>query len=97
MYLGGPNAVAAYGGLVPVYTPNPWQGGSSISHLDDQSFYGRNEQLMNARHGTGQGLRALSALETAILADLGYTIAPAPASAAVLLFGVFLLRRRRTN
>lgn len=97
LYLGGPNAVAAYGGLVPVYTPNPWQGGSSISHLDDQSFYGRNEQLMNARHGTGQGLRALSALETAILADLGYTIAPAPGSAAVLLFGVFLLRRRRTN
>lgn len=97
LYLGGPNAVAAYGGLVPVYTPNPWQGGSSISHLDDQSFYGRNEQLMNARHGTGQGLRTLSTLETAILADLGYTIAPAPGSAAVLLFGVFLLRRRRMD
>lgn len=97
LFFGGPNAVAAYGGPVPIYTPNPWQGGSSMSHLNDQSFYGRNEQLMNARVSTGQGIRTLSAIETAILTDLGYTTVPVPGSAAVLLFGVFLLRRRREN
>ena len=95
VFFGGPNAVAAHGGPVPVYTPNPWQGGSSMSHLNDQSFYGRNEQLMNARVSMGPGIRTLSTLETAILTDLGYTMVPAPGSAAVLLLGVFFLRRRR--
>lgn len=95
VFFGGPNAVAANGGPVPVYTPNPWQGGSSMSHLNDQSFYGRNEQLMNARVSMGPGIRTLSTLETAILTDLGYTMVPAPGSAAVLLLGVFFLRRRR--
>ena len=95
LFFGGPNAVAAYGSPVPVYTSNPWQGGSSISHLNDQSFYGRNEQLMNARVSMGKGIRTLSAVETAILTDLGYTMVPVPGSAAVLLLGVFFLRRRR--
>jgi uncharacterized protein (TIGR03382 family) len=63
--------------------------------LNDQSFYGRNEQLMNARVSMGKGIRTLSAVETAILTDLGYTMVPVPGSAAVLLLGVFFLRRRR--
>ncbi len=95
LFFGGPNAVAAYGGPVPVYTPNPWQSGSSMSHLNDPSFYGRNDQLMNARVSMGRGIRTLSAVETAILTDLGYTMVPVPGSTAVLLFGVFFLRRRR--
>ena len=48
-----------------------------------------------ARVSMGPGIRTLSTLETAILTDLGYTMVPAPGSAAVLLLGVFFLHRRR--
>lgn len=95
VYFGGPAAVAAYGGPVPLFSPSPWQGGSSLSHLRDGSFYGSNEQLMNARVSRGTGLRTLSGVETAILTDLGYTMVPAPGASVMLMFGVFLLRRRR--
>ena len=41
LYFGGPNAEAAYGGQpVPLYTPKPWEPGSSMSHLDDATFTG---------------------------------------------------------
>lgn len=33
VYFTGPHAVAYYGGNVPVYAPNPYEGGSSLSHL----------------------------------------------------------------
>lgn len=97
LYFGGPAAVAAYGGPVPLFTPSPWQGGSAVSHLDDMKFYGRNEQLMNARVSTGDGIRTLSSVETAILTDLGYTMVPGPGASVSLLLGVFFLRRRREH
>lgn len=96
LYFGGPNAVAAYGGPVPLYTPNPWQSGSSMSHLDDSTFTGNNEQLMNAVSDTGLGVRELSEVELGILQDLGYTIAPHSVS-AFLFFGLLLIRRRRVS
>lgn len=76
IYFGGPDAVAAYGALVPLYTPSPWESGSSISHLDDSTFVGVNRRMMNAMVLVSRGIRDLSALELAILADLGYTVAP---------------------
>lgn len=76
LYFGGANAVAAYGGLVPLYTPSPWQSGSSLSHLDDRTFTGTNEKLMNAAANTGRGVRVISPVELAILQDLGYTVHP---------------------
>ncbi len=97
LYFGGPAAVAAYGGPVPLFTPSPWQGGSAVSHLDDRRFYGRNEQLMNAQVSNGEGIRTLSAVETAILTDLGYTMVPGPGASVSLLLGVFFLRRRRRD
>lgn len=96
LYFGGPNAVAAYGGLVPLYTPNPWQSGSSMSHLDDSTFTGNKEQLMNAISDTGLGVRTLSNVELGILEDLGYTIAPHSVS-AFLFFGLLLIRRRKVS
>lgn len=88
LYFGGPNAVAAYGGLVPLYTPSPWQSGSSISHLDDSTFTGSNSQLMNAVSEAGPGIRSLSAVEQGIFKDLGYTIAQqAISSSAIFLTG----------
>ena len=96
LYFGGPNAVAAYGGLVPLYTPNPWQSGSSMSHLDDSTFTGNNAQLMNAVSDTGLGVRTLSDVELGILEDLGYTVAPHSVS-AFLFFGLLLIRRRKVS
>lgn len=97
LYFGGPAAIAAYGGPVPLYTPNPWQAGSSVSHLNDASFVGRNKQLMIARVSTGTGLKTLSTIETGILTDLGYTTSTAPGGSAVLMIGLFVIRRRRTR
>jgi hypothetical protein len=44
-----------------------------VSHLDDETFSGSDEKLMNAFKTTGPGIRVLSPVELAILADLGYT------------------------
>lgn len=74
LYFDGTNAVAAYGGPVPLFTPNPWQEGSSASHLDDATFTGSNQQLMNAISGLGLGVRVLSPIEQGIMQDLGYTV-----------------------
>jgi len=95
LYVGGADAVAAYGGLVPIYTPGSWESGSSVSHLNDRVFSGANRKLMNAQVFSGLGIRVLSPVELAILADLGYTIAPQPGSAALAFIGVFFLRRTR--
>ena len=79
MYFGGANAVAQYGGLVPVYTPYTFSGGSSIHHLDDVTFTGVNYQLMNALRPNGLKWQTLSDLEIAILKDLGYNAVSLPA------------------
>lgn len=95
LFFSGPNAVAAYGGLVPLYTPSPWAAGSSLNHLRDAAFSGANRKLMNAIVSLGPGIRKLSPVELGILKDLGYTVVPVPGATAVLFVGVFLLRRRR--
>ena len=94
LFFGGPNAVAVYGGLVPLYTPSPWESGSSVSHLDDSTFVGANTVMMNAYSDTGLGVRVLSPVELAILQDLGYQVSPSPLAAFVLI-GFGLLRRPR--
>ena len=94
---GGPNAVAVYGRPVPLYTPNPWEPGSSVSHLDDSTFVGSNSKLMNAISDTGMGIRVLSPVELAILRDIGYTVNSNPVSAAVFIIGFGFIRRRRRN
>jgi VCBS repeat-containing protein len=97
LYFNGVNAIAANGGLlVPLYTPNPWESGSSVTHLDDSTFTGAKSQLMNAMADTGKGIRTISAIELGILKDIGYTVIPAPATASTLLLvGFVFLRRRR--
>ncbi|MGI9162104.1 MAG: Ig-like domain-containing protein, partial [Mycobacterium sp.] len=90
LYFVGDNAVAAYGGPVPIYTPDPWESGSSGSHLDDDTFTGSNAQLMNALADSGRGVRVLSAVEQGILQDLGYTLSPA----SMIFIGFFIRRRK---
>lgn len=97
LYFGGPNAVAAYGALVPLYTPSPWGSGSSVTHLDDSTFTGANIQMMNAFVNAGQGIRTLSPIELAIFTDLGYTMVSSQQTFAVLFVTVLLVRRRKIS
>lgn len=95
VYFGGAGAVSAYGTLVPLYAPSLWSEGSSISHLDGTVFTGSDRQLMNPQVPAGTGVRTLSDVERAIMADLGYTLAPIDITSAFTLVGFVLLRRRR--
>jgi hypothetical protein len=77
LFFGGTNAIAVYGGPVPLLTVDPVRLGSSFSHLDDYTFVDDDEKLMNAFKSRGLGIRVISPVERAILADLGYTVTPA--------------------
>lgn len=97
VYFSGPNAVAANNGPVPLYTPNPWTSGSSLSHLSDYVFTGSKDSLMTAVVGRGPAPRALSAVELGIMRDLGHTIAPGSGGATLMFVGVLFLRRLRRS
>ncbi len=89
LYFAGPNAVSAYGGLVPLYTPGTWTPGSSLTHLDPADALPGTVYLMDPSDGYGPGVRVITAVEVGLLTDLGYTIH------AFVFVGFGLLRRRR--
>lgn len=110
LFFAGPNAMAANGGEpVGLYTPATYAPGSSISHLDDENpaYAG---MIMNAFILDGPGTRDYSALELAVLRDLGYAdirgvdptvLAPVPLPGAlpalasgIVLLGVLARRKR---
>ena len=65
VFFNGPNAVAANGGnKVNIFSPNPYDSGSSIAHLDD-AFFTSQALLMEAATVSGPGTRTLSAIELA--------------------------------
>lgn len=69
----GPMGTAGNGNApVPMFSPNPFQGGSSIAHLDDD-FFTTSSLLMEAAAAAGPGTRTLSDIEVGILKDIGYT------------------------
>jgi hypothetical protein len=83
----GPNAMAANDGQpVGLYSPRRWEDGSSGSHLDDENpaLAG---MVMLAATDPGPYTRELSAIEKAILEDLGYTLAATatPANATLTI------------
>ena len=68
LFFGGANAVAAFGGPVPLFTPAVWASASrSVSHVNSLPGY-----LMDPFYGYGKGVRALHPVELAMLRDLGY-------------------------
>ena len=93
LYFDGPNAVAAYGGLVPLYTPSTWASGSSVAHLDPNNPP-VGTYIMDPADGFGPGVRVIGGVELGILQDLGYTVTPSQLSVFVIV-GLGLMRRRR--
>ena len=97
VFFNGANAMAANGGNpVELNTPNLFAAGSSISHLDP-AF---SNSLMLPSIGLGDERRTYSAIERAMLADLGWTVNAVPEpSGVLLLFAMTLagatIRRRR--
>lgn len=102
LFFNGANAAAANGGQpVGLYTPTTWEGGSSVSHTDDQNpaIYGT---MMTAQGPTGPWPRTYSAIEVGIMTDLGYTAVtavPEPETFAMMLAGLGFIgaavRRRK--
>ncbi|MEJ2425766.1 MAG: hypothetical protein P8101_15150 [Candidatus Thiodiazotropha sp.] len=93
VYFAGEHAVAANDGQwVPIYSPAPWDDGSSIAHLDDNSDI-TDYVLMNAvAHGTGLDVRTLSGIELGVLQDIGYTqVSAVPVPAAIWFMASGLL------
>ncbi len=103
LYFVGPIAVAANGGQpIPLYSPTTWEEGSSVSHLDDDFFLGEAAKLMNAATNTGPGIRSLSAIEIAMLKDIGFTAIPEPwffpfASIGLATLSAFTRRARQAS
>lgn len=88
LYFDGPAAKAAHGGSpVPIYSPNPWNEGSSGSHVDTGFFVGSNVLLMNHSVGYGPGIRTLGDIELGVLSDLGFSIVPEPAGILLIAIG----------
>jgi MYXO-CTERM domain-containing protein len=100
VFFSGANAVAAFGGLVPIYSPAVFLYGSSLSHLDGGVF-GNNTVLMTQSFATGPAVTSLNAVELGMLRDLGYSAVPEPAITAWFLGLAALLlvvqRRRRSS
>lgn len=69
----GANAVAAFGGPVPIFAPNPFQPGSSISHLNTNDPLFALAMMKHDRDYGPQEARTYSAVEIGIMTDLGYT------------------------
>ncbi|MFC1677557.1 hypothetical protein ACFL3G_10915 [Planctomycetota bacterium] len=95
VYFDGPNAMAVYGGLVPIYAPNPYQPGSSLSHIDQATFP---NYLMSPAISTGSMNRMPSELEWAIMQDIGWNLTPEPATILLLAIpAVVLATKRKTR
>ncbi|HEU5090376.1 MAG TPA: GEVED domain-containing protein, partial [Roseiflexaceae bacterium] len=70
----GPNATAANSGARPtLFAPNPFQQGSSGSHLDDDDPQNAG-RLMNAATDAGPGSHTPSAVTLMILKDMGWPV-----------------------
>jgi autotransporter-associated beta strand protein len=67
LFFGGPYAREAKGGAVPIYAPNPWEDGSSASHVVDTSA------VMNPSV-TPNTVKRFQRYEIAMLLDIGWNV-----------------------
>lgn len=91
----GAAATDLYGSNVPIFAPDTWMQGSSLSHIDEDTF---GNLLMTPYLGIDP-VRSVSELEWAMMEDMGWTVIPAPGAFILVSLGigsVNWLRRRKT-
>ena len=93
VFFTGAEAMAVFGGPVPVYSPDTWSGGSSLSHLGESSI--DPNPLMSPFVSLGEMNRTLTELELAVLKDMGYDVVPEPITLSMLALGAVALIKRR--
>ncbi|GGG57060.1 hypothetical protein GCM10011414_28630 [Croceivirga lutea] len=78
LFFNGPITTGNFGGNRPqIYAPNPYQGGSSISHWNEASFpAGDPNSLMSPQVGTAESQHDLGDITRGLFADLGWTLNP---------------------
>ena len=86
------------GQMIELYAPDPWEPGSSISHVD------LDDSVMSFAIANGETQRAYSADELAMLGTMGFAVAAVPEPSSLVLlgatvagFGLCRLRRRKAN
>ena len=104
VYWTGTNANTLYDNPVTIYAPDPYSGGSSLSHVDQNGTDGIAstaddiDALMNYNIANGVVQREYSNVELGMFQDLGWYVeeVPEPATMSLLaLGGIALLKRRR--
>lgn len=91
VYFDGANAVALYGGLVPIYAPTLFKVGSSLAHLDEAAL---GNLVMSPFISSGEMIRTVSDLEWAMMKDMGWTI-PEPSSILLIITAAGIFRAKR--
>jgi len=83
VYWSGTAGRAAGGGApVRLYAPNPFQSGSSYSHLDESSYpRGSANALMTPQLSAGEAIHDPGPIALGMLSDMGYAVPGAPGSA----------------
>ena len=74
LYFVGPLTQAAnYGNRAPLAAPRVWDGGSSVSHLNEGSYYGTSRNaLMTPWIGLGEAIHDPGPITMGILGDIGW-------------------------
>lgn len=82
LFFDGPEARMANGGNPPrIYAPNPWEQGSSYSHLDEATFPpGNPNSLMTPQIGQAEVIHNPGAITLGLYDDIGWTTTPPPPS-----------------
>lgn len=85
IFFDSPAVTAANGGLpAPLYSPSPWEGGSSYSHFSDV-FDGTENAMMTHSLSRGEVAHDPGPVGIALLDDIGWTISNMAAPAATTL------------
>lgn len=88
LFFNGPSAIEASGRsikplpMIRLYAPNPYEPGSSIAHVDQETYADLRTGVMTPRD-FGNGSDKIDTLTLAILKDLGYQLVPNATTARV--------------